>query len=519
MAQLDEQSILDLGTTPIPGAEPCGSDVSEDEQYIVVTAEIAKRGRIEAEEPDWYRIESDGIEILRSKSKDAEIASAVGIALFKRCSYEGLAAALGLLTGLVRTFWDGMHPARPRRRKARMEGLTDLFADGGWFSENQPSSGDFDAIDVCLTRIEELKQALTERMPDDPPDFAKFIRGLKQHAGKRPAPSAPAAQPTAAAGAAPASGGGAAFAAPDMEDKAGAVNAILKAASFIRQADPTDAIAYAVNRIIKWSSMSMPASDQAKFQIPPPEASVLDALSHQFSSGLWDHLLNNAEAAFRSGDPLWLDLQRYVCSAMAGLGPQYDAARHTVMALTAGLVRRLGDGLFDLQFANGVSLCSGETKMWIESEVAGPQGSGGGAAGAGNGKLAEVSGEARKLAGSGKLKEGLQQLQDGLGACTERRNRFLWRLSIAQLCFESRRMQLASPLLEECYKEVQRFHVDEWEPSLAVEVAQTLYRCRKGILSAEKQATPEDAARVRDSFAWLCQLDPVAALAAEPAGK
>jgi hypothetical protein len=78
---------------------------------------------------------------------------------------------------------------------------------------------------------------------------------------------------------------------------------------------------------------------------------------------------------------------------------------------------------------------------------------------------------------------------------------------------------LAAPLLEECYEEVRRFGIDEWEPSLAVEVAQTLYRCRKSLVSAEKTPSSESLERVRDSFAWLCQLDPVAALTAEPSGK
>ena len=87
------------------------------------------------------------------------------------------------------------------------------------------------------------------------------------------------------------------------------------------------------------------------------------------------------------------------------------------------------------------------------------------------------------------------------------------------MCFDSKRLQLAAPLLEGCYDEIQRFGIHEWEPSLAVDVAQTLYRCRKSLISAEKSPPKESIEKVRDSFAWLCQLDPLAALAAEPAGK
>ena len=155
--------------------------------------------------------------------------------------------------------------------------------------------------------------------------------------------------------------------------------------------------------------------------------------------------------------------------------------------------------------------------MWLEAECA-PAGGGGGSATAGeaNGKLTEARDKARKFVASGKLKEGLVELQSGLAGATQRRDRFLWRLQIAQLCFDAQKLQLASPLLEECHEEVRRHGIDEWEPSLAVHVAETLYRCRKSLVSAEKAPSPASIEKLRDSFAWLCQLDPVAALSVEP---
>jgi len=426
---------------------------------------------------------------------------------------------------MVKNFWEGMQPARPRRRKARIETLADQFTEGLWFRENQPKPDDFDALDACFERGGELKAALTEHMPDDPPEFRKFIDGLKDHAGKRPkkeepkpaAPAAAAGQPVAVGGA---SGGGAAFSAEPVSDVSGAVNSVLSACTFIKKADPTDPLPYAVARFVKWAKISLPVTDDAKFKIPPPENTVLDALPHQMANSLWDHLLKGAEAAFRSSDPLWLDLQRYACAAMSGLGPTYDGARQAIMGLTGSLVQRLGEGLYELRFSNGTPLCGGETRMWIESEVAPAQRSGGGSgSGDANGKLTEAHDKAKKLAGSGKLKEGLQELQTGLLACNQRRDRFLWRLRIAQLCFDAQRLQLAAPLLEECSEEIQRYHIDEWEPVLAVDVAGTLYRCRKALTAATKDPRPEVLDGVRDTFAWLCQLDPLAALAAEPSGK
>lgn len=525
MPSFDETPILDLGKNPIPGDSPCGIDAADDEQYIEALAELGKLGRIEADEPDWYLLEQHSMNVLGSKSKDIEIAAACGHGMFKRHGYAGLAAGLGLLTEMVKNFWDGCFPERPRRRKARIETLCDRFSEEGWFRENQPKPNEFDAIDLCVTRIDELEAALLERMPDDGPEFRKFKSGIKELAAKRPKPAAepkpaetaPAGDSGGAPAAAPAAG---AFSAGEVADPNSAIKAVLQAATFLRKADPKDPLAYGLVRVIKWSKMSLPASEQAMTQIPPPEASIVDALSHQMANGLFEHLLNGAEGAFRSNDPLWLDLQRYVCSGLQGMGPAFENARQTVMGLTGALVNRLGSGLYELRFSNGNPLCSGETRMWIESEVlpAG-EGSGGGGGSASNGRLTEASDKARKLAGTGKLKEALKELQEGLATVSQRRDRFLWRLQIARLCFDSQRLQLAAPLLEECYAEVEKYNISEWEPELVVDLAQTLYRCRKGLSSAQKDPDAERIRQVEESFSWLCRLDPLAALAAEPSGK
>jgi type VI secretion system ImpA/VasJ family protein len=519
MAGFDEATILGLGKTPIPGDAPCGVDVADDEDFLLLEAEMVKVDRIDLGDPDWYRIEDASLNLLRAKSKDLSAACALGYALFKKHRYAGLAAVLGMIAELTGSFWDNLFPQRPRRRKALIESLTERLVEGGWFRDAPPKPDEFDAVDRCVERIAALQTALTAKMPDDPPDFAKFVRKVKELAGSRPKPAAAAAPATAAA-AAPSAGAGA-FTAGDVQDVSGALNAVLSAATFLRKADAADPLPYALVRLIKWARIELPATDEAQHRIEPPEKSLVEALVFQFSNGVWEHLHTNAEAAFRSSDPLWLDLQRYVCVAMQNLGSKFDKARAAVMNVTGGLVRRLGSGVYGLTFRDGMPLCSGETRMWLETEVLAAPGGGQarGGAGAADGRLTEASATARKLAGAGKLSEAIKALQDGLAACAQRRDRLLWRLQIAQVCCDMKRLQLAGPLLEECYDEIRRYHIEEWEPTLAVEVAQTLYQCRKALLGADKEPLPGALDRVRESFAWLCQLDPLAALAAEPAGK
>jgi type VI secretion system protein VasJ len=530
MAGYDEAPIIEIGKTPISPDAPCGAECAEEEDYLAVMAEFGKFGRIGLEdEPDWFIVEDRGLDLLKNRTKDCALAVVVGHGLFERYSWQGLGAALGMITEMVRAFWADLFPQRERRRKARIESLTlwfaDTMGDSNWMKENEPKNNDdFDGLDSCVKYVTELDTVLKEKMPDDAPDFAKFLRAVKGQAAKRPkAPEPVAAAPVAASteGGAPAAApsaapAGAGFAAAAPTDVGGAQSAIMNAIAYIRKEDPAHPFPYAIARIAKWARIQLPTTDEAKYQIEPPDNQTIEALQHQMNNGLWDHLLKNAEAAFRAQDPFWLDLQRYVAAAMMGLGPPYDAARKAVMGETAVLVSRLGDGIYDLRFRTGTPLCSGETRMWIESEVL-PKGEGGGGGGDGSARVTEAFEAARKLVASGKLKEGLQGLAEGLAASRQRRDQFLFKLRMAQLCADAQRIRLAAPILEECRAEATQYRIIEWEPQIVVDVARTLHKCRKALLASEKQPTPELIEDVAESYAWLCQVDPLAALEAEPA--
>ncbi|MCK4658658.1 MAG: type VI secretion system ImpA family N-terminal domain-containing protein, partial [Phycisphaerae bacterium] len=76
MGGFDENPIIELGKNPLPGENPCGIDASDDEQYILIDSEMGKLDRIEADEPDWYQMEQACTNLLRSKTKDVEVAAA-----------------------------------------------------------------------------------------------------------------------------------------------------------------------------------------------------------------------------------------------------------------------------------------------------------------------------------------------------------------------------------------------------------------------------------------------------------
>jgi type VI secretion system protein VasJ len=133
--------------------------------------------------------------------------------------------------------------------------------------------------------------------------------------------------------------------------------------------------------------------------------------------------------------------------------------------------------------------------------------------------LTEAWEKAQQLAGSGQVQGAMELLQAGLDGSGQRRDRYLWRLRMAQLCCDASRFALAASLVELCCQESGRFCIDEWEPRLAAEAAGVLYRARRALMLADKQPEAAVVQAVRESYARLCQLDPMAALSAEPPGK
>jgi len=540
VASLDEAPILAFAAASHSGG-PAGIDVADDPDYLYISGELDKLDSLEAQEsakargddpqPNWFEIELRAQRLLETKTKDMVLACWYAMALFHRYEYAGLSAGLGLINEYVKS-WEAIFPERERKKKAQIEALGERFIVGGmseWFRHKPlqataPADA-FDAVDKAVQRAESIRDAVGAKMPDDKPDLAKFISALKGFAGLRPKAEAPAPAPapgaTASTGAAPATGGGggeATYTPTAVADVSGAMTAIYGAVKFLREADMANPVPYAVIRAAKWAKASLPPPGEARTTLPPPEAALLTKHAALFQEGKWEPLLKAAEADFRGNDPLWLDLQRYVCAAMTNLGAPFELAKKSVMALTGALVQRLGPGIFELRFKNGTPLCSGETKLWIETECAVSSGrpSGGGGGAAANGKLTEAYEKARGMAGSGKLAEALAELNEGLAACAQRRDRLLWRLRIAQLCADAGKHAVAVPLLEQCQVDIERHHVEEWEPAVAAEVAHALYRCRKALMALEKQPTPESRERLSGAFAWLCRLDPPAALALEP---
>ena len=89
----------------------------------------------------------------------------------------------------------------------------------------------------------------------------------------------------------------------------------------------------------------------------------------------------------------------------------------------------------------------------------------------------------------------------------DRREKFLWKLHLAQLCVQGGKSNLAISLLGSLDSEATKFDLEEWEPELASEVLKLSLKCAK--------AGKDDESKVKanEFYARLSSLDMSAALA------
>ncbi len=108
---------MDLLLAPIPGENPAGEDL----RYTQVYDDIKEARRAddpfamgewqrEVKNSDWNRVISVSLGALERQSKDLQIAAWLTEAMTVTLGFKGLASGIGLICGLLRDFWESVHP-------------------------------------------------------------------------------------------------------------------------------------------------------------------------------------------------------------------------------------------------------------------------------------------------------------------------------------------------------------------------------------------------------------------------
>jgi type VI secretion system protein VasJ len=234
----------------------------------------------------------------------------------------------------------------------------------------------------------------------------------------------------------------------------------------------------------------------------------------------WHELLERVEGAFMEGaNHLWLDLQYHQHVALDHAGSPYREWRDLLHTDFSLLLSRL-PGMERLAFSDGTPFADDATLEWIARHTVvhelDPVGGLAAAMPTGEAEKAgmdwpEIEAQSRHLLDSEGLDATLAWLTQLPGHMSARQ-RFLQRWLMARLADQAGRADLAQHLLHELDASVCELNVLHWEPSLAFEVKQHLWRVLRQGLSrkhADKTALTD---RMEQLLGELTRLDPARAV-------
>ncbi len=305
---------------------------------------------------------------------------------------------------------------------------------------------------------------------------------------------------------------------PESIDSPEAANAALgdvamllaRAGDVLRTADPTAAMGYHLLRTGAWLQVvATPPDEGGRTFVPAPPYYLKDQLESLVAASAWSDLVVAADGATVAA-PLWLDLQRYLATALDNLGEEYAAAKQTALRELAFLLSR-APKLAELCFDDGSPFADDTTKAWIASEVAGAFGGGGGGAPAR--PLDRALKDAREAVAEGQIERAVGVVARAARSATSSSERFRARLELAKICLRAGQFALAKAQLDGLDRLVDKHRLAEWEPELCAELFAALYEAHRAVNAPMgDMASPDARAKETAAFERLCELDPTAAL-------
>jgi type VI secretion system protein VasJ len=515
-----------------------GDDVSYDERFEAVKTEIDKLQSLTGEQVNWGNVASLAGELLEAKSKDFRLVCYAAAARLQEASLESVLDAMVLMTEFVQAFWEPCHPPLKRIR-ARAGILAFMGEQAGKVKDIKLQAKDLDLVQAIDQLSSALDGDLRDKFGEAFPGLGDLREGARYLARSCPKEKPPEPKPEpkpAAAGAADAAGGAAAAPAaaapvrmvvqatqpvdPSLLTDVGQVEHVVpnagrllvKASSLLRAAKPENPLAYRLARLGMWIDLNeLPSATDGNTLVPPPPEGLKSRLDSLLAANDLLTLINEAEDA-AAEFILWLDPHRYAAAAMDRMGALFLKAKEALVTETAMLLRRLPT-LPSLAFSTGEPFADGQTKMWLDGEVAGALGGGGGGASAASepSVLDEPIKEAKALATQGKLPEAVAGLGKAAASAPTPADRFRGRLALAQLCLQSGQFGVARAQLLGLCTDIDRHELTSWQPGLCAEVYAALFGAYKGANTGPDVPAEQLVAQAR-AFEQLCRLDPAMAL-------
>jgi type VI secretion system protein VasJ len=500
-------SLLEDLLKPVSDTSFCGEDGSYDPDFELARGEADK-----SSENNFNQMEEASRRFLIAKSKDMR---ALGYLTWSSAINNGADAFAECIIGyckLVMEHWDDIHPKRPTARSNALKWLNGERVLG--LLADISIHGSYEFLLSASGELAKLTAFCDQKFPEGAPSFLGFTKFVKELAEKnKPKPIEEQSESSVATNQAVASGPGVLGSADDC------IIAIQNAAFFLIEENRTNPFPYRLIRMLKWDPiLAAPPATGGKTTIPAPNPGAVEAYQSMFQGEAWADIAKNGEDAF-AGDSMifWFDIQRYIVSALIGLGGDYLACAKAIRIELALLLAR-APALADLAFDDGIPFADAMTKEWIQTEVLTALGGGGGGAAPikKKGDVGEEQKQASLLLGEGKLDQALNILRTGVANDSNEKNNFDRKLIMAELCYKGNKANISKALIDDLLGDIENYSLRKWDTELCVSVyhlAQKVYLSLSD--SAEEGLKHIFREKALAMHAQISKLDPVLALAAD----
>jgi type VI secretion system protein VasJ len=482
--------LSELGQQPISTDKPAGSDMRYDPAFDELQTEVDKLSSPAlAGSVNWEKVSRFASDILMHKSKDMLVASYLAVALIYTRGNDGFAMGLKMYLELMENFWDDLFPPRARMRgrvrsvewwvekaEAALKHANDLI-----FPAEQLAliKENLNRLDIFLAEHLENApslSALKDFFNGLPDPGAEPVRTESQRNTLTALPEGPPPVQTpvqaAESGVVESEKTISSHQEADSALTEG-LNKIRDAAFYLFQRDPAGPHAYRLTRKAAWYGVEdLPPAANGRTRIPPPSAAEKNLLFDLRNKSDAEALLKAAEARLPQYI-FWIDLNRLSAEALSRLGSRYEKAHEAVCQETAFLLHRIA-GLEELSFSDGTPFATPETRQWLEGIIFRTTPLAASAIADCTGEDVTESAiekhieEIQLLIRKGKLIEAMEETQRKLRDCSSQRERFLWRLALAQMLVNVGKPKLALPHLDQVLTDIDRHELEEYDPTLAM---------------------------------------------------
>ena len=266
-----------------------------------------------------------------------------------------------------------------------------------------------------------------------------------------------------------------------------------KIALFLIENEPEKPLGYRLLRSLRWDLIEKPPlseNGQARMEVPLNER--ITFIQNLILKREWKRALLSAEKEFSSGvSHFLLDLQRVSSVACKELGKGFKNVNNAICYETALFIRRIPD-VISLSYSDGTPFCDNATKDWIDSDVKKILSSHDSSVSEKDGScctdpLKNEKKEINLLSSAGKFDKAIKIMQEKINGSGIKNQNFKRELIICNLLFSVKRADIALAILESLHEKIMYYHLDEWEPDLAVETWCLLVKAYKIAGSSKPQ--------------------------------